>query len=1023
LLSTVATSASPPTTYAISVSDAVNANYDITYVNGILTVNGVPTLLIRADSFTITYGALLPTFTSTISGFLNNDDASIITGLSLTSPVTANSGVGSYVITPSNASATGYEIAYQSGSLTINPAPLIITADNLSRFYGSVNPALTATFTGLVKNETAAVVSGLTLGTTATHTSHAGTYAITPSGATADNYTITLSPGTLTVNPAPLTVTIDNYGKLYGDLNPLMTYTASGFVLGHTEASFDSFGISTSATQFSDVGNYAITTSITGALAANYSITSAPGILAINPRPVSVVIGSGTREYGELNPTFTVGLFGDDPAGTTNFFITNISAGSAITAATPSSLVGTYTTTIADPSAAYPNFDFTLVPGTLTVTPAPLTVTANNASRLYGSANPVFSGTTTGLKLSDTLADVFAGSAFTTNATVTSNVGTYTITANNTLLNNNYTVTTNPGTLTVTQAPLFIAPALSSRFYGDPDPVFTLAATGLLNNDTTSVVTNLNFSGSAPAAGVGSSPISILSGTAINYALTFGTGTLNILPRPLTITANDFTREYGEANPAFTANITGLASFDNESIVTGLSFSTPATASSSVIPGGGYGINVTSNAISNYAITYAPGTLTITPAPLQFGLGSFFRTYGQATPEMRPDLISGLKLNDTVDLLGATVVGPPPTANVGTYAINIALSNPNYTVPNASGEIQILPAPIGVIVGNVARRYGDANPAPSSVPLTVSGLAFGQSALDVLSLNFGVDARASVGNYPIAPELISPNYQISSLSMGNLAVLTRQIALKPANVVRYYGDDNPAYQILVAGDGLASFDRISDVAFTDRLILDSILTDGLPSSLMDVGLRQTRVQLTGNPNYEVISVPGLFAILPRPITLITSDATATENRTPPIFSTTATNLVSGQTLQSAFPDLTYLVFAQNAPAAVGDPLTPSTYPIADAYTEAAFRANYPARNVATRPPGGGIISVNVPIDLPSFELPTVIRGTIGLTPLQLFGLNGLINPISSQGDPSDDPEPVINYIQPTGLPEQSSTMW
>ena len=54
------------------------------------------------------------------------------------------------------------------------------------------------------------------------------------------------------------------------------------------------------------------------------------------------------------------------------------------------------------------------------VTPAPLTVAANNATRSYGAANPAFSGTVSGAVGSDSFTE-----SFTTTATTTSNVGSY----------------------------------------------------------------------------------------------------------------------------------------------------------------------------------------------------------------------------------------------------------------------------------------------------------------------------------------------------------------------------------------------------------------------------------------------------------------------------------------------------------------------------------------------------------------------------------------------------------------------
>ena len=79
------------------------------------------------------------------------------------------------------------------------------------------------------------------------------------------------------------------------------------------------------------------------------------------------------------------------------------------------------------------------------VTPAPLTVAANNATRAYGAANPAFSGKVTGAVGSDSFTETF-----TTTATTSSNVGSYPIVPAVNGPQSNYTVTIVNGTLTVT---------------------------------------------------------------------------------------------------------------------------------------------------------------------------------------------------------------------------------------------------------------------------------------------------------------------------------------------------------------------------------------------------------------------------------------------------------------------------------------------------------------------------------------------------------------------------------------------
>jgi hypothetical protein len=121
--------------------------------------------------------------------------------------------------------------------------------------------------------------------------------------------------------------------------------------------------------------------------------------------------------------------------------------------------VGPYpiTPTLVDPNGMLSNYAVTVTNGTLMVTPAALTATANNASRSYGTANPAFSGTLTGVLNGDTITATYA-----TTATISSPAGTYAIVPSLVDPGNmlpNYNVTVNNGTLTVTggSAPIILS--------------------------------------------------------------------------------------------------------------------------------------------------------------------------------------------------------------------------------------------------------------------------------------------------------------------------------------------------------------------------------------------------------------------------------------------------------------------------------------------------------------------------------------------------------------------------------------
>ncbi len=116
----------------------------------------------------------------------------------------------------------------------------------------------------------------------------------------------------------------------------------------------------------------------------------------------------------------------------------------------------------------------------LTVNKANLTVTANNASRVYGAANPAFTPTYSGFVNGDTSAVLTGSPSLTTTATAASPVGSYTITAAaGTLSAANYSFNFVNGTLTVTKATsvLSITSSLNPSVYGN-SVTFTLTVGG-----------------------------------------------------------------------------------------------------------------------------------------------------------------------------------------------------------------------------------------------------------------------------------------------------------------------------------------------------------------------------------------------------------------------------------------------------------------------------------------------------------------------------------------------------------------
>ena len=272
-----------------------------------------------------------------------------------------------------------------------------MTAANASRAYGAANPVFSATATGAQGSDTFA----LTASSAATTSSPVGTYPIVPlaTGASLSNYTVVYVDGTLTVGQATLTVTAANASRAYGAANPVFSATATG------AQGSDSFTLtaSSAATTSSPVGTYPIVPLATGASLSNYTVVYVNGTLTVGQATLTVTAANASRAYGAANPVFSATATGAQ--GSDSFTLT------ASSAATTSSPVGTYPIVPLATGASLSNYTVVYVDGTLTVGQATLTVTAANASRAYGAANPVFSATATGAQGSDTFTLTASSSA------------------------------------------------------------------------------------------------------------------------------------------------------------------------------------------------------------------------------------------------------------------------------------------------------------------------------------------------------------------------------------------------------------------------------------------------------------------------------------------------------------------------------------------------------------------------------------------------------------------------------------
>jgi filamentous hemagglutinin family protein len=738
-LATAAGQTSNVGTYAITQGTlAASSNYALTYNGANLTVTARP-LTITADALSRIYGNANPALTFTVGGqgLVNGDT---LTGaLATTAGLTSN--VGAYAITQGSlAASTNYALTYNGANLTVTARPLTVTADALSRIYGNANPALTFAVggQGLVNGDT---LTGA-LATTAGLTSNVGAYAITQGTlAVGSNYALTYNGANLTVTARPLTISADALSRIYGNVNPALTFTVGGqgLVNGDTLTG----ALATAAGQTSNVGAYAITQG-TLAASSNYALTYNGANLTVTARPLTITADALSRIYGNANPalTFAVGGLGLVNGDTLT--------GALATTAGQTSNVGAYAITQGS-LAAGSNYALTYNGANLTVTARPLTTTADALTRIYGNANPALTFTIGGQGLVN--GDTLSGSLATV-ASTTSNVGAYAITQGTLAASSNYALTYTGANLTVMARPLTITADALSRIYGNANQAltFTVGGQDLVNGDTLSGAL-ATTAGLASGVGV----YAITRGTLAagsNYALTYVGNNLTVTARPLTVTADALSRIYANANPALTFTVGGQGLVNGDTLTGAL-----ATAAGQTSNVGAYAITQgTLAASSNYALTYNGANLTVTARPLTITADALSRIYGNANPALT-FTVGGQGLVNGDTLIGALATTAGLTSNVGAYAITqgtLAASS-NYALTYNGANLTVTPRAIVITADTLAKIFGSLDPV-LTFRVGGAGLVNGDRLAGVLRR----DAGEATGRYTIRQgTLANFNYTIA----------------------------------------------------------------------------------------------------------------------------------------------------------------------------------------------------------------------------------------------------------------------
>ena len=485
----------------------------------------------------------------------------------------------------SKTDGTGTTYAEMSFPITIL-APSTVTAKSYERTYGEANPIFDFDVEGGALDGVPEIICE------ATESSPIGNYDIIIKRGTETNLNVTYIKGTLTITKAPLTITAKDYTVKQGEALPTFEATYEGFKNSETsDVLTKQPSFTTTATSDSNLGEYVI--SVSGAEAQNYDIIHVRGKLTIVKADALIITANSyTIEYGDEIPAFEYTSDGTTLSGTP----------SITCEAKKGSPAGTYDIVISKGSVT--NYNDTYVNGKLTITKAPLTITAKDYTIKQGEALPTFEATYEGFKNNETKDVLTKQPTITTMATSTNAIGDYVINVYG-AESQNYEITYVRGKLTIVDADALVITANSYTIeYGDEIPVFEYTSEGASIEGTPTITCEAKKG--SPA---GTYDIIISKGSVTNYNDTYINGKLIITKAPLTITAKDYTIKQGETLPTFEATYEGFKNGETKDVLTKQPTITTTATSGSAI--GDYVISVSGAESQNYEIIYVKGKLTI----------------------------------------------------------------------------------------------------------------------------------------------------------------------------------------------------------------------------------------------------------------------------------------------------------------------------------------------------------------------------------------------------------------------------
>ena len=662
---------------SISATIAAGGNYGSATSSAITqTVNkATPTVSVWPTAGAITFGQSLASST------LGSGTASVGGTFAWTTSSTAPAaGTPSESVTFTPTSTANYNTVTGAISVTVHQAPLTVTAGSPSVSYGAAVPIITPTYSGWQNGNTASsLTTAPTCSTTYTTTSAPGSYASSCSGAVDPNYTFTYVAGTVTVSKATPTVSV---WPTAGAITFGQTLASS--TLGSGTASVGgTFGWTTSSIA-PPAGTPTESVTFTPTSTTTYNtVTSAIGV-TVHQAALTVTAGSPSVSYGAAVPAITPAYNGWQNGNTTSSLTT---APTCSTTYTTTSAPGSYTSSCS--GAVDPNYTFSYVAGTVTVSKATPTISISDipsSASFGGSFTAIYSYSGNG---SPTLSSSTSSVCTVSVATVSYvGVGTCTLTASAPATTDYTAVTGGAQSFTVSKAGLTVTASGASVSYGAAVPSITPTYSGWKNGNTVSSLTTAAtcsttyITTSAP----GSYASSCSGAVDPNYTFSYVAGTVTVSKATPTVSvwpaAGAIT--FGQTLASSTLG-SGTASVGGT-----FGWTTSSTAPAAGTPS--ESVTFTPTSTTNYNTVTGTISVTVHQAALTVTASSTTVSYGTAVPAITPTYSGWANGNTASSLTTAPTCSTTytTTSALGSYASSCSGAvDPNYTFSYVAGTVTV----------------------------------------------------------------------------------------------------------------------------------------------------------------------------------------------------------------------------------------------------------------------------------------------------------------------------------------------